>query len=1067
MEGSTFLKLQFALLLVAAISGQLGERVEQVEYEVPLVARYLEVAGLAGLFPVEATYQSRCRNETSSSTWWPMYRVALETRSGATFRCKVYSADIYAPWIFLACVVLSACVTALWIATADKEVLMTRYVSLCLRLSGRGCTNPLGVRERFVSATIPTKRPRQSNHTHPESASVRDLAASFFDNLGALTGLRPFFFQRSAADERHGRVGSRVYYWAKDLTAQPSLERPGDRDLICLVDVDMHISDFPSLLAVWQRPVVLYTFQPSAVAEASGEFTFTFDSQNRVNYTVSGGAQYKHQVWNYGGDFLCVRKTHWSRLWYEYVGFNLDRRQMDKHHQLIMLTPRIRFSSFLDVSSCTECRPLERLRVAKTVSVGGKQETFLALDMQTNAGMLRSIGKAGATNEATIPAAQDDALAAQARTSSTALSVAQVRTMTGLDDQLAATTLVEYHRAMAGPPEDVVFPTEESTYKYQFNPQAYDPAQKPVVLPFMAPFILGCYAPLKGADNEAEAVRGRITSVKSDLLETTPFAQQCMREFGTLLIPVPNQLVPVDQDEVRLRQSRPNQKRALEQGEQVLEQSEKGVLGTFMKHESAQKLATPRIITEFPGTTKVNYSRFTYAFAAHLRQQRWYAFGKTPKEIALEVARLAAGAQVLQGTDFSRMDGRVSKVLREFELMIMLRAFREVHADEISKLMRNQYDRKARTTHGIKYELGYARGSGSPETADMNSLDNAFVAYLALRQSPNPKTGTHYTPEEAYAALGLYAGDDGVSRDVDAEAYVKAASSVGQVLEIETWKRGERGVNFLARYYGPDVWHGDANSCCDIRRQLVKFHTTPALPSTVTPEQKLREKATSYNLTDRNTPVIGDICRTVEKVLGLLDEKSRAKGEMRKAVYWHSMLGTGSDQYPNEYGDWMVDLLMEQMPNFDMDKLRAWMHACALDGSHVLRPSLCEHSDQVHKAAEVSCVVNGQHVAAAAPKTGVVAGGSSPVVQASTAEKSTSQVCYAFQKGECKYGDKCKYKHVSVPPSERVSKTPCRYYADGKCTHGEKCKYSHSGPIKAGAGGAGAPPTSSEEKKSH
>eukprot|EP00835_Amoeboradix_gromovi_P001601 NODE_76_length_23341_cov_0.477498.p8 type:complete len:196 gc:universal NODE_76_length_23341_cov_0.477498:16568-17155(+) len=44
-------------------------------------------------------------------------------------------------------------------------------------------------------------------------------------------------------------------------------------------------------------------------------------------------------------------------------------------------------------------------------------------------------------------------------------------------------------------------------------------------------------------------------------------------------------------------------------------------------------------------------------------------------------------------------------------------------------------------------------------------------------------------------------------------------------------------------------------------------------------------------------------------------------------------------------------------------------------------------------------------------------------------------ICHYFQKGECKFEEKCKYLHITKP---------CVYFYNGKCRYGNQCKYSHT-----------------------
>lgn len=54
-----------------------------------------------------------------------------------------------------------------------------------------------------------------------------------------------------------------------------------------------------------------------------------------------------------------------------------------------------------------------------------------------------------------------------------------------------------------------------------------------------------------------------------------------------------------------------------------------------------------------------------------------------------------------------------------------------------------------------------------------------------------------------------------------------------------------------------------------------------------------------------------------------------------------------------------------------------------------------------------------------------------------TKESDEPPICRNFQRGVCRYGDLCKFKHVA-------NLEPCRYFVEyGKCKYGENCRYIH------------------------
>jgi hypothetical protein len=317
-------------------------------------------------------------------------------------------------------------------------------------------------------------------------------------------------------------------------------------------------------------------------------------------------------------------------------------------------------------------------------------------------------------------------------------------------------------------------------------------------------------------------------------------------------------------------------------------------------------------------TVKMEYSRFCYSFTERVAKHGWYAFGKTPLAIAMRVAAIMVSALVALMTDLSRMDGRVSPGAREFERRAMMYAFHPKWHTELAGLLDKQSNLKAYGTFGTAYFSGSARGSGSAETAVMNTLLNAFMAYVAYRESGN-------SPDDAYAQLGIYGGDDGISTNLAPELYTKVCEAFGQKLTPEVKHRGDAGVNFLARYYSPEVWFGCQNSMCDVRRQLSKFHLTVALPSDITPMDKLVEKCRALVLTDPNTPIIGEFAQIVVK---RMVTHPMTKSDVLKDVVG-SYLAKGvteGQQYPNNnVGDWMLDIVNLTCSDLDLDTFYCWL----------------------------------------------------------------------------------------------------------------------------------------------
>lgn len=810
----------------------------------------------------------------------------------------------------------------------------------CEEKTDPGAVQPLPevIRGKFTDLPMVTIEPAK-NHSHADSASSRSSANSFIDRFAAQLGRQAFYIQKSRADERNDRHGSRIFYWIKDLTATPNFEKPGPTDVRAMVDVDYY-TDLPSLLLEYYGIFMLYTFQPSAVSRNTREYSYTFNSDNTVDYHISGGGRYQHEIWNLSYDSCIVYKTVCG-VRVSAASYLIDRRHVTEDHQIVLFTPIANWSFFEGAPLTPYLFGQELARLRPVVG------DFTRLLVRRLDKTYVSTGKVGSYACAMLPIEADDALAARARTSKYDLTLAQCQALIDkpggdrASDTASAVALLEFHRSGIDSKPPVVCPIEESIHRYQFDMKTYDPEAKPLLVPFMNPIVDGCYAADLTEANEADAVKKRIVSVKTDV-KYTPHMAKMVDEFAKLFLPVKNSLIPVDFEEVLKRQERPEQRRILETSAMTYPRDE---IKSFIKKEASMELKPQRIISTINGNVKNHYSTYLYALSDYMKDMPWYAFGRKPCDIALRIVSVCSEAHSVVNTDLSKFDGRISLPLRELESVVLLRAFQPQYHEEISSLHRKQMFLPARLPLGTRYESGTARASGSPETSAFNSISNAFMAYTCLRRQG-------FEPSEAYRRLGIYGGDDGLTADVDPILYSKICASFGQKLTAEPLKRGQLGVKFLARMYSPNVWFGDVNSCCDIYRQLSKFHVTVALPMDILPKDKLLEKARAFSLTDRNTPFLGDFVSRVVDIVGEIKEDQRLTA-IRK---WQSDEPI-EVQYPNVYGEWMEDVARLQLPGANRLVFKEWCEK-ATSLQELLKPPTLELRREM--VVEENVVVDGE-----------------------------------------------------------------------------------------------------------
>lgn len=819
-----------------------------------------------------------------------------------------------------------------------------------------------------------------NTHSHGVLAANRARAVSMMQAYALSLGRRLFMLQKSGRDVESGIAGSRQYYWMKDTDVEACDDTPDSGDVIGMVDTDYYM-DMDTYLATVDCPVIIYTMTPTRAAEANEDgLSFTFDAQDTLQATVSGGAKYSHQLWNYGVDvFTSLHETWlpWNQI---ITSFDVDRRTIAPHFSLIALTPRHRWVGWTVY--------LARLLSASTLSrVQLTEGKWVMMYVQTQKEHLVSLAKVGSRVAVTLPIETFEGLLAKVKVSKIPITIGVCENNTTAHGctNSQASILCEYLLDTLPVPKLRVYPVEYSVKRFQWG--RYEPDAKPSLIGFMAPIVNNAISPDPTLGNEQRCVDKRIRELAQDELPLTPDIVQYTTEFVGLVVPesMRHTLTPVEEDIVYERQSRPTQRRLLAEAGLLCWQGLRRVVKAFMKKEAYGKFTDPRNISTINPKDKLEYSRFVYSVAETLKKTKWYAFGQTPKMVAERVAEICRSAGFVIPSDYSRLDGTISNLCRFLEDALFKRAFAPHYHNVLDMLMKTQYNLRGVGTFGTRYLTGWSRLSGSPETSVCNTLVTAFVAYMAFRRQG-------LSPAEAYAKLGIYGGDDGLTPDIDEVVFSESAEKMGLRLTVEKVCRGKPGVHFLARLYTPDVWVGDDNSMCDLWRQLSKFHTC-LVDGVLNAEKKLWEKSYSFYLTDKNTPIIGPFVTRVFAIgceLGIVPVDPEKQD---RAIASYASIAPEDEQYPNRPHEWFDTYIFEKFPNFDPQAWNTWLTSCTTL-TQLLFP-VCIHDCQMLSAEDlppVGVFVNGEarvettaQVAEAAPvvAAAVVVEAERPVAQSS------------------------------------------------------------------------------------
>jgi len=341
------------------------------------------------------------------------------------------------------------------------------------------------LRSVFAEAEL-VKLAAVHGHTHGESAAARSSASAFIDSVATSAGRKAVFLQGSAADARNGREFTRVHYWGKDWNVGPRQLAKGDNDLTAMVDVDYHV-DMKKHLSRSFRPLILYTVQPVRAGVDRGEYKYCFTEDNELDYSVSGGGHYVHPVWNWKGDSVAATRKFCGVPITRSI-FNIERKQVDKDHQVVLLAPLVKFRGARCWLSywAAECHELARLEVV--------QGAFVRLLVNTSDGLEVSTAKTGGYLCATVPVSVDDAIASVSLTTSKLTHSTVKSKMAPGGDFTGSEILLEYHLNGRKPGDRVDTVSGVRSFQWVKTYQEFEP-ENPSMVSFMKPLFDGAFVP--------------------------------------------------------------------------------------------------------------------------------------------------------------------------------------------------------------------------------------------------------------------------------------------------------------------------------------------------------------------------------------------------------------------------------------------------------------------------------------------------------------------------------------------------------------------------------------------
>lgn len=718
-------------------------------------------------------------------------------------------------------------------------------------------------------------------HSHLKAATDRCerncLGIAFAKLIGS-----DLYSVSMSKSERSYASGNHYYYNAKDLQFEGIHNEPQSHfDLIQMVDVDYYLN-MESYMTGYN--IIVSTFVPEKASGSTTDSMFSIDEDDTINMVVNGGATYTHKLWDYDNDHIMV--DHW---WGSCLYLVEARTIGDQHRVVFLNCVRVIYGPigwFL---------PGNRLKRRK-FNFGGiiHVKNMVGSGLETN--VLHSLSYPNSYSSVQITDASWNACRARyAINNGKGLQLSDVerilRNQNEVNPALSAPLVfILLVTGNASINKDVPIITKSVTTPevgYQtLEPLVYEQgkATSRVLFP---PLLTGAFAPHRSFNNDNACINGRIKNVANKVTKYAPNIWIWLEEFVDLLIPddIAHTLAPHDYDYMYGKFNRPTQRSLMERAKNLLFMDRPWFIKAFQKSEFYGKATNPRNISTLPIDHNIRLGQYSYSFVENvMKQQRWYAFSKTPKEIEARMQELVQNYRFVVPTDISKCDGSRGYIHYCLDISVMMRAFGRDYHEEINRLLAKEAHAKGTTGSGLSYECDYNTLSGSSKTSWGNTLTNVFNNYVALRHTMDK--------EQAWNALGLYGGDDGVSVGIDGSLLETAFAKLGMLLKAELINQGSP-VPFLGRIY-LDPWT-TPESIIDVKRQMSKLHATVS-PMIVPDHVCLWRKADGYQVNDAQTPIIGEYIRMIHRCVMPPSSRDMERYEYmtKNEVNWWARSGSGT-----------------------------------------------------------------------------------------------------------------------------------------------------------------------------
>lgn len=868
------------------------------------------------------------------------------------------------------------------------------------------------LRTDFRSRPLPFS-PVSDTNPHGAEAAGRSVADKFIHEFAVSHGLPVYSVSKSPKDIWNGVLGTRSFYFEKDLRMPASHDPMPPEACIKMIDVDYYVD--PKILQgliLDSRVTLLYTIIPEHLAYLSPNGTFTVSATGVIEEHHAGSSPYRHQIWDWRRDFITVvKRGNWwpfERCAHCYV----DYRKVAENRFIVMISPATRGGQMLSWfwRVLGDFHPLQRWEPEHHDGVNV---------LATHAGVI--VSRDASRVEYSLTSTQFAEAMSMPKLNSAGLQRITGSTETHYD-LVDLFTRLQQHEFPLVP--RVFDSREPRSYKMEYTDVKGEDVRAKGQHMF-PPIIDGAFTPVSCLSNDLCCLENRLTKLQRNVRSVHPKYYSYITEFIKCVVPTPGQYHPIDISEV-IEESSATQRKKYEG---ALMEPEGLNNKAFQKTEFYDEIKDPRNISAVDPKHVVNMSRYTKVLCGVLKTTTWYAFGLSPRELGEAVhALLEDPRHILVEGDFSKYDGTQSTFCVDLNAALMLRLFHPAYADEIRKLRYELSYAIFKTEHRVRYGTGDSQKSGSATTSCDNTVTHAFAQFCHYRNCS-------YSVEEAYRAIGLCAGDDGLMRTPNPSGYEKTCSDLNFSLKCAL-RNNDTPVGFLGRIW---IDWGSPNSFFDPMRALSKFHCSDSSDRKIDRNILAWRKAAGYFVTDSGNfvgHVAGQILRitragkteTIERrewLKDVLPENTRMTSESLFEKFWDRSVFHVRRSHPitcvYECGEWDESLValstrLEMPPQVVYE----WYQKLAACNSIDEIPLL--YRVPTPEKTSTTVTVDGQVIGPAmgpAPRPDPV----------------QMPVCFEqFTRKNCSRKEQCKFLHVFTDI--------CFDFCKGKCTR-RKCKRKH------------------------